>query len=1050
MYFSKERILLNKIEQIGASSALASVDLPEWETTTGFYHAPGEYTRDEGVGIIRVGERWTCADGATRWFRTRVAIPQGWEGRRVVLALDFGGEALVRVNGKVQSAVTSYLAPSKQQRERVALADRAVPGASYDIEAECALNYMEFMRFRAQGMRSIDYTFRKAKLEAVDEIVESFYFDCLAAYEALDSLTNPYDRIRRGNVKLPRELAEFLTRTSKDTYYEIHVREALLAALSMCDVDMGRDTLAASIPAAAKTLKDALAAIPDVPRGKVLFTGHAHIDTAWLWPCKESVRKAAKTFANALALMDQYPKHVFCASQPWQYDQIKKHYPELFEKIKLRVAQGRWELVGNSWVEADANVPSGESLVRQILYGRDFFIKEFGACSDVYWMPDVFGYSWSLPQIILRSGMKYFYTSKLINNDVNRFPHTVFLWQGVDGSQTPAYLERMNYNGEIDPKHLAFLWHDHDEKAVCGTLFQTFGWGDGGGGPTYQMLEFADRLEQFPGLPEADIGRASDFFAGIPTERLPVWNDEMYYEFHRGTYTSQARTKRNNRKCELLARQSEMLCAMAWRLLGAPYPMDAITDAWKTILLNQFHDIIPGSSIHDVYEDCDRDYAAVSASLSARQDAAAAALADAVRTDTPSVVVFNPLSWSRSSLVSVRLPSEYAGFTAGSASTVENGTLTFQADDAPAMGYKVFPLVKAPVPDVHPVSVSPRRLENEALIITLDARGLITSVWDKTERRELLRAGGLGNLMTVYEDKPERESAWNIDVEYKNKFWDLTQAQSIRVAEDSPVRGAVEIVRKFNRSTLTQRIALYPAGRRVDFETRVDWQETEKMLKAAFDVEILSSKASYEIAYGAIERPTHTNTLWDEAKFEVPAHKWADLSEGGYGAAILNDCKYGYDIHGHTMRITLLRSPVYPDPAADKGLHDFTYSLLPHAGGWREADVAREAYSLNVPLHAVLTGAHAGALPEAASALTVDSPGAIVETLKQSQDGQALILRLYESKGCRGPATVSLGFPVSRVCETNLVETPERDIPLSAGAFTVPLAPFEIKTFRLE
>lgn len=1054
MYYSKERIMLNKINQIGEAIYAAVQDIPLWDTWTGHYAAAGVY---EDIGVVtqtQPGDHWRCGDGSTRWFRAQVEVPPAWAGRRVILELDFGGEGLVRVNGAIVSGITSFLRENAQQRERVMLS-RAAQGAEvYDIEVECGLNYMEFERFRSRGMDSVEYTFRKARLCALDDAVESYYFDAMVAYEALAVLAFPYDRVRQGNVKVTRELAMYMYQNGKDSYLHDKVLAALMASLAAVDVDFSRERLVASIPEAARILQEGLQAIDYTPRGHVCFTGNAHIDTAWHWPVKETVRKVGKTFGNALSLMEQYPQLVFAASQAWQYDALKAHYPELFEKVRQRVAEGRWEVVGNSWVEADTNVPSGEALVRQLLYGREFFMKEFGVCSDVYWMPDVFGYSWALPQIIRRSGMKYFFTAKLNNNDINRFPHTLFWWQGIDGTRIPAYLQRMSYNGEINPFYAAYGYHENDQKSVYGRQLQTYGFGDGGGGPTYRMLEFADRMEAFPGLPNTSLGRTEDFYAGVPEDSLPVWNDEMYYEFHRGTYTSQAHVKRNNRKGELSLRQAEMACSMAGALLNKPYPMEALTEGWKLILLNQFHDIIPGSSIHAVYEDCKEDYARALMLSGDAQDEALAALAGAVHTESDAVVVYNFLSWPRTGMAEVLLPANKVGYTiagvACAAQTTEQGVvLRFMAEDVPAMGYRAYPLIAGEPAEQAAVSVSETSLENECLSVALDDRGLITSIYDKQAGREVLRPGGLGNLLTIFEDKPERESAWNIDIEYKNKCWQLTDVVSVRVVECSPVRGAVEVVRKFHKSTITQRIILYPGSRRIDFDTHVDWQETEKMLKAAFEVDILSPKATYEIAYGAIERPTHTNTLWDQAKFEVPAHKWADLSEGGYGVALLNDCKYGYDIQDHTMRLTLLRSPVYPDPTADKGEHSFVYSLYPHEGGWREADVVQAGYELNVPLTAVATGAHEGALPPAQSWVMVSGEGVVAEALKRSQDGQGLILRVYESKGIRGTVKVDLCFDARQVHETNLMEAVEAPVALTDRSFAAPIAPFEIKTFLI-
>ena len=1051
MEFSKEGIMLNKIREIGAYAVIAEESIPAWTVRKGYYAAPGDY-RDQGEPFeLPLGGHWVCGDCDTFWFSADVTVPASFRGRRTFLSLDLGGEGLVRIDGQIVSAVTSYKRDDGEiNRRRVLVTPCAQGGEKIHVEVECGLNYMEFIGERAQGATRTEYTIRESRLIALDDEVEKYYFDALMAYDAMVELSCDYDRLRRGNVKLPREIESYMTRNARDPWMHDRVREALQYSLSLVDIDFDREAVIRSLPAASKALKDALAAIDYTPRGKIVFTGNSHIDTAWLWPIRETVRKAAKTFSNALSLMDQYPAHVFAHSQPWQYAQVKKYYPELFEKVKKRVKEGRWELVGNAWVEADANIPSGEALVRQLLYGREFFMKEFGTCSDVYWMPDVFGYSWALPQIIKRSGMKYFFTSKLINNDINRFPLTLFRWQGVDGTRIPAYLQRMTYNGDISPYFAQFDWQAFDQKDLTDTVLQTYGYGDGGGGPTYQMLERAQRMEHFPGLPDTHIGRTEDFYGAVPEEKLPVWNDEMYYEFHRGTYTSQAFVKKSNRKGELGLRQAEMAASLAEALYGQAYPMAQLTEAWQTLLLNQFHDIIPGSSIHMVYEDCKRDYAHMFELINAAQKKALEAVSARVSTDGESVILYNFLSWPRGGQTRVALPKKaYLRDLPSTLAECDGGyALLFDAPEVPAMGYKALALSDRPFEGEKALAADKTHLENEYLRVTLDENGVITSILDKENGREVL--SGKGNVMTIFEDKPAGESAWNIDIEYKNKSWTLDKADNVALVEASAVRAAVKVVRSFNKSVITQEIALYPGSRRIDFITHVSWQETEKMLKTAFEADILSPRATYEIAYGAIDRPTHRNTSWDQAKFEVAAHKWADLGEGGYGVALLNDCKYGYDIQDNVMRLTLLRSPVYPDPVADKGEHDFTYALYPHARDWREGQVVREAYALNVPLCGVVTGAHRGPLPASQGFVTVTGEGVVLEALKRSQDGEGYILRVYEARGGRTKAQIRLGLNIGEAWETNLMEQKERRLDAKANGFDFAIKPFEIKTFLVK
>ncbi|MDR1927887.1 MAG: alpha-mannosidase [Oscillospiraceae bacterium] len=1030
MEFTKLGVLRNKVAQIGGAAVAQSRDLETWETSTAFFAAPGVFENQSGWSHMRLGEHWRLANAQTRWFRTQFTLPEEWRGRCVYLELDLGGEGLVRLNGRIISAVTSFLpqgySTHRRQRERVLVTQNAQGGEAFTAEIECAMNYMEFAEYRARGAADMEYTLRKAKLILLDDAAEQFFFDAQVLLETVEALESPYDKMRRGSVKLPPELASFLAQSAKDPLPHGQLLAVLQRSLAAVDVDFDRETLLRSLPEAQRLLTEGLAAVRLAHPGRITAVGHAHIDSAWWWPLKESVRKAAKTFANALSLMEQYPGHVFAHSQPWQYAEIKEHYPELFEKIKRRVEEGRWELLGNSWVEADANIPSGEALVRQLLYGRNFFLKEFGKASDVYWMPDVFGYSWALPQIILRSGMKYFYTAKLLNNDVNRFPYSLFLWQGADGSRVPAYLQRVSYNSEMTPKMSQELWREFDEKDRCPAMLQTFGFGDGGGGPTYQMLEYAKRMENMPGLPQTKVARTSEFFAQLPPQdELPLWNDEMYYEFHRGTYTSQARAKRANRKGELALRQAEIFCAAALRLLGAPYPMEELTQAWKLLLRAQFHDIIPGSSIGEVYEDAARDYTRMFELCGAAQDTALRALSEAFGA-ADGVTVWNSLGWTRTGRIHWK----------GREIAVEA---------VPAMGCRVLSAEALDnlCAEAPPVPAEKTALENEVLRVELDEAALITRIFDKVNGREVLEPGAAGNLLTVFEDKPERESAWNIDLEYKNKFWELREAQSVEA-----IPHGLRVVRRFHRSLITQEILLFPGSRQLEFRTVADWHEKEKMLKAAFPVDILSPRASYEIAYGAIERPTHTNTSWDAARFELPAQKWADLSEGNYGVALLNDCKYGYDIRHNVLRLTLLRSPVYPDPDADQGEHCFDYALLPHAGGWREANLPRAGCEFNVPL-ALCNAAGAAREISRAPWIQCSAPQIILEALKQSEDGEALVLRAYEAQGGRCKAKFSLGFAAKAVRESNLMEEPEQPDVLENGSFAAEFHPFEIKTFRI-
>lgn len=1049
MEFTSERVLERKLKAVENAIYDDVHVLSKWQTRQGFYASPGKYTSLGPWEEISLGDRWTCRDGTTRWFRTTVEIPEAFAGKNVVLELEFGGEALVRINGVIISALTSYLDENEATRTRVVLPRFPSAGESFDIEVEAGMNYMEFARFRREGRTSIDYQFRRALLAVVDNEIEQYYFDVKTAYDAMMALKSPIDKLTAANVRLPFEITRILESFTKDTYIYQRILDAVLHSLTRVDADMGREALVESIPAAAEILRKKLAQIPHNPHALIKFVGQAHIDTAWLWPIKETVRKCGKTMANVLDLMDRYEDFIFAFSQPQLFEYTKEHYPELYKRIKEKVKTGQFELVGNTWVEMDTNVPSGESLVRQLLYGRAFFQEEFGKTSRVFWMPDVFGYSWALPQIIKRSGMDYFFTSKLINNDTNNFPYSLFMWQGIDGTQILSYVQRLNYNGRYNPETVETIYNRFDQKHLTDDLLMTFGFGDGGGGPNYQMLETGRRLKSFPGLQRTEMNTAVSFFDAVNTlkDQLPVWNNEMYYEFHRGTYTSQAGTKKNNRKAELSMRQAEMLAAAARDMYGADYPYEDILEAYKLILTNQFHDIIPGSSIKDVYVDCEKDYKRVFDIIKKVEETAVKHLTKPAEADR--VIVFNSLSWDRTGYVRVPLPE---GCTQAAvindqgdpvAAVSRDGEVEFEAW-APALGAASYRIEAKPVSAETNIIVDRDKMENDFYKIRLDENGNLTGIYDKRNKCEVLEQGKKSNLLQIFEDKPYCETAWNIDLEYQNKCWDLIEG-TVEVMEQSAIKGVVRVTKKFNLSTIVQDITIYRSVPRIDFCTRVDWKETEKMLKAGFHVNVLSSKAVYEIQFGSIERPTHWNTSYDKAKFEVCGHKWADLSEGGYGVSLLNDCKYGYDIKDNCMRITLLRSPVDPDPDADKGIHEMCYSLLPHAGDFRQGRTVQAGYELNVPLKAAV----GRSIAEGGSYARISRDNVIIDTIKCAEDGRGIIMRVYESEGVRGKTGISLATQAEEVFECNLMEEDEQLISRNASSFEFFIRPYEIKTFRI-
>ena len=1065
MQYTSRIILDNKLSMLAPFVYQNRQDINAWETRELRYIEPLRFEEiDTNWTEIHLGDHWKCTYDHTRIFRARVVLPEALAGKQAVLVLDLGGEGQVRINGEIVSAVTSYTNAnylSFRTRSRVLIPQKYHPGDVLEISVEACLNFLEFSyaaHLRPQEQFA-EYTFRTAFIAAVDPEVEAYYFDLNCAIEAMDAFANPLSELQDADAQIhDPALQRIMEALNASAPLHSKLFDAITASISRLDFEFDDERLRASIPPARQILNDRLSALPNTETTLVKFVGQAHIDTAWLWTLKESVRKTAKTFSNVIDLMARYPEFIFAFSQPQLFAYLEEFYPELFEKVRQLVQEGRIELVGNAWVEMDTNVPSGEALVRHLLYGRQYYLSRFGKASRVFWMPDVFGYTWALPQIMKRSGIDYFYTSKLNNNDTNRFPHSLFRWQGIDGTQILSYLQRLNYNGELNATTLARIYNRFDQSSVCDCALMTVGYGDGGGGPSYQMLESGRRLKNFPGLPKSEFATSESFFECAQTvqDNLPVWNDEMYYEFHRGTYTSQAHTKRNNRKGELMLRRLEMACSMTSAFLKMPYPAEGLADLWKPLLTNQFHDILPGSSIQQVYADCAEIYRRIFQEGEALFAETIDQLNRALGVGHHQIAVWNFLNWEVTGAVCARIRGQFRSLLDGRGQSVpctavqdgEDTIFRFEAANVPAMGVAVFTASTAPGKEDE-LRATARHLENAHLRVTLDENGNVISLWDKHESREVLSAEQPSNLLTVFEDIPHRESAWNIDIEYMNHCWELRKAESVTLTESSPVRAVVRVVRKFNLSTITQDIVLERAARRVDFVTHVDWQETERMLKVSFHVDVLSPKAAYEIQFGAIERPTHWNTRYDRARFEVCGHKWSDLSEGLYGVSLLNDCKYGYDTHDNCMRLTLLRSPNYPDPSGDKGEHDFVYAIYPHCGDWRVGGTVRQAYELNVPLCAAPGHTESPAVLTPFSFIEVDRENVVVDTVKGAEDGDGFILRAYESQGARGNACARFAFPIASVTECNLMETDEKTIFPDGNAFSFYIKPYEIKTFRI-
>jgi alpha-mannosidase len=808
-------------------------------------------------------------------------------------------------------------------------------------------------------------------------------------------------------------------------------------------------------------------------------TGHAHIDVAWLWTLEQTRRKVRRTFHTVLRLMEQFPEFHFTQSQPQLYDFVRQDDPDLFAAIQQRVEQGRWEPIGGMWVEADCNVSGPESLARQFLLGRAFFREQFGAEAEspVLWLPDVFGFNWALPQLIKQAGLDYFMTIKLGWNQYNRLPYDSFWWQGLDGTKVlthfsttpgPSDFGVSTYNATATPEQAIGAWESFQQKELEQDLLMIYGHGDGGGGPTREMIENIREMEQFPAAPRLRQASVNEFFARLEEsvgECLPTWNGELYFELHRGTYTTQSRGKRANRKSEFLLHDTEFLSTLA-ALSNPAYqvPAEALHRAWRLVLLNQFHDILPGTGINAVHAEALEQYGDVEQICLDVRNGALKAIGEHLEGD---LLIVNPTSFARHDLAfwpshleaGERL--EQSDGDAVLTQETERGTL-ITTGDLPPFSLKALTIATGQSPMAETsLTASPNLLENQYLRVEFDQAGDIVRIFDKTNQRDVLPPDAVANQFQAFEDRPLDWDAWDVDIFYDDKTWLADPATSVQVLETGPLRATLEIRRRILHSDYVQRISLAHNSSRLDFDTWINWQERHILLKVAFPVDVFSPVATYEIQWGNIERPTHRNTSWDWARFETCAQKWVDLSEGGCGVSLINDCKYGHDIRDNVIRLSLLRSPTSPDPEADQGEHRFAYGLLPHAGGWGENTVA-EAYAFNDPLIVWGENSHsskkdrvslAGSTQDASrldsSFISVDQPHIVVETVKWAEDGNGVIVRLYESQRKRGMITLSTSFDLEKVWQTNLLEENQAALPIDQNTVKLFVKPYQIVTLRM-
>ena len=839
--------------------------------------------------------------------------------------------------------------------------------------------------------------------------------------------------------------------------------EAAVAALDWSTLDRGDQ---AGFDASVRKAQAALEPAKEwLSKYTIHATGNSHIDMAWLWPWTETVGIVHDTFNTVLALMREYPDFTFTHGSAVTYEWMEEKYPKMFAEIKQRVKEGRWEPMGGMWVEPDLNMPDGESIVRQLLVGKTYFKNKFGVDVRTGWNPDSFGYNWQLPQIYKKSGMDTFVTQKIYWNDTTRFPLKIFWWESPDGSRILGYLPH-NYGNPIEPVDMAQDLSDYARLTGYPELLHLYGVGDHGGGPTRSMLETATRWEQKDMVyPKLEIGAAQPFFDKLfqaaPSLNLPVWKSELYLEYHRGVYTSQAHTKWSNRRDEELLLNTEKFSSIA-SLYGAKYPAEDLNYGWKKVLFNQFHDILSGSSVGAVYKDADRDYADVRRLETGDLNAALKRIESRVNTNGAGVpvIVFNPLAWDRTQPVEFEatFPSATNGVEVrddtgkvlasqviGRDPQARSLRVVFMAQ-LPALGYRVFHFVPSAKAAVSSNTGGKPQIENEFLSVNVNPQTGCMSVFDKKNQRAVFEAGKCGNLLQAFYDLPHEYDAWNIDANFEDKKWDIDKADEVKITERGPVRSTIRVVRKFQNSTFAQDIRLYPGVDHVEVVNDVDWHEKHILVKAAFPLTLRNENATYEIPYGSIGRPTGRRNAFEKARFEVPALRWADLSDESYGVSILNDSKYGYDGKGTVLRLSLLRSPAYPDPHADEGKQHFSYGIYPHAGGWQQASTVRHGYEFNYLPVAFQATAHDGSLPASHSFVKIDPANLVLTAMKETEAGDGIVLRFYETNGQKGSATIHLPSGASEAHEANLMEKAEGSVQLSGGTINVPVGAWEIKT----
>lgn len=938
------------------------------------------------------GERWDCA-----WFHFHGDVPKSAAGQKVVLLIDVNGElCLFDEEGTPTQGLTNVnsefdFSLGKPGKRVVQFAASAAGGEAVDVWADAGNN--DLFGYYRSG------TLKEADIAICHEETRQLYYDYEVLLDFAEHLKD--ESARRKRVQQALYDVHILLRTGMDREHVAEARALLAPHLAK---QGGDPTLLASA------------------------IGHAHIDLAWLWPIRETFRKGARTFSTVLRMMEQYPDYVFGASQPQLYLWMKEQHPKLYEQIKQRIAEGRWEAQGAMWVEPDSNLAGGEALVRQILYGKRFFREEFDQDMKMLWVPDIFGYTACLPQLLRKSGVEYVMTQKLSWNVHNEHPHHTFMWEGLDGSRVLTHLPPEDtYNGPALPRSILKAEREYHDNNVSDHCLMLFGIGDGGGGPGEEHLERLARERNLQGLIPVKQEHALAFFEklAVNQEKYKTWKGELYLEKHQGTFTSQARNKRYNRKLEKALRDLEFIASLELAH-GGTYPQEELEVIWKEVLLYQFHDILPGSSIQRVFDESLARYEVLLSRVQEMTQEALQQLAarSAIPHSEASQFIVNSLPWERREWVEVN--GEWVHAT------------------IPAMGYAV---VDRKADDAMPsenLKAEPLMLANDLVAVHFNEDGTIRSIWDTTLQRESIAPGEAGNMLSIYADDGD---AWDFPEDYAGaKLANMTLKSQVSYI-DGP-KAVMEQIYQYGASTLKQKVVLTSGSKRIDFETDVDWKENGVMLRSSFPVHVHAEQVACDIQFGHLKRNTYRNTQWDAAKDEICAHQWIDLSQRDFGVALLNDCKYGHRVLHNVMDINLLRSPSFPDPTCDRAAHTFIYAILPHEGDFIAAKVYQEGYALNVPLMNVVQDTATDANSNAArySAFQLNGEGVMMEAVKKAEDAHALIVRLYETSGANTSVELMVDLPHQRAAIADLMEQPMEELEGVEGQYRLSFTPFEIKT----